>query len=259
MFEFGIITSGDSNRVDHVIQSIMNLGISDPFGITVIGAYHPRQPWPTLNIIPFDESIKNKWITKKKNLITWHARFQNVVYTHDYLQFEPDWYTGWKQFLTEMPDFKVAMNKIINTDGSRYRDWTLCPCNTLENARNAHGIPTIKNLLPYHEHSLSKGQYISGAYWVAKKQVMIECPLDESLVWGEGEDMLWSHQVRHKYDFSMNPYSTVKIFTGNKHRAFEELSQEEVDKIKNYIQVNGIGDGYGMAPRHYPPYCETKF
>ena len=96
---------------------------------------------------------------------------------------------------------------------------------------------------------LSKYMYISGAYWVAKKEVMLEFPLDENLCWGEGEDVAWSKQVREKYTFSMNPYSTVRTLKF-KDPAFEiadkktveilntiDLSRNSVDKIssKSYL------------------------
>lgn len=259
-FEFGIITDGNNkDRVDRVVESIHALGIEENYGITVVGNYIPSNHH-RIQVFRFDENQKSKWITKKKNLVTKYARFQNVVYMHDYICLNGDWWAGWKNHHKQYGmDFAVAMNRIINLDGSRYRDWTLCPCNTLENVRNAHNIPTSKNLLPYEEAGMSKGQYFSGAYWVAKKKVMVEFPLDESLGWGDGEDMIWSHQVRNKYDFVMNPQSSVRITVQNKHRAFDEISREDLENMKKHIAVNGIGTGYGTCPPHVPVHCETSF
>jgi hypothetical protein len=53
--------------------------------------------------------------------------------------------------------------------------------------------------------------YISGSYWVAKKDVMLEFKLDENLCWGQSEDIVWSKQVSQKYEFTMNTYSVVKL------------------------------------------------
>jgi hypothetical protein len=53
--------------------------------------------------------------------------------------------------------------------------------------------------------------YFSGSYWVAKKKIMQQVPLDESVCRGEGEDVIWSMQVRNLSDFSMNPYSSVRL------------------------------------------------
>ena len=54
--------------------------------------------------------------------------------------------------------------------------------------------------------------YISGGYWIAKKYVMEEERLDESLGWGEAEDYEWSERVlwNKKYRYKMNIHSTVQ-------------------------------------------------
>ena len=53
--------------------------------------------------------------------------------------------------------------------------------------------------------------YISGAYWVAKKSVMEQEPLNENLCWGESEDVEWSYRIRQNYRYKMNPYTSVKL------------------------------------------------
>jgi len=52
--------------------------------------------------------------------------------------------------------------------------------------------------------------YISGGYWLAKKYVMEEEPLNEKLGWGESEDVEWSKRVLNKFSYKMNTYSTVQ-------------------------------------------------
>jgi hypothetical protein len=47
--------------------------------------------------------------------------------------------------------------------------------------------------------NLKKYQYFSGAYFVAKKSVMQELPLNETLFWGHGEDMEWCDRYKKKY------------------------------------------------------------
>ena len=74
--------------------------------------------------------------------------------------------------------------------------------------------------------------YISGSYWVAKKQIMTEYPLDERLIWGHGEDVLWSKQVREKYEFNMNIHSSVKIMKPNKDRAFDIADGDLINVLK---------------------------
>lgn len=90
--------------------------------------------------------------------------------------------------------------------------------------------PNGECLIPYEMTHLSKYQYISGTYWVAKRDVMLEFPLDENLSWGEGEDVVWSKNVRNKYIFSMNPHSTVKSLKF-KDTVFSVASEETIKKL----------------------------
>ena len=102
----------------------------------------------------------------------------------------------------------VCMNKIVNPDNTRITDWVIWPHN--DNFMDDIVLPSRECLIPYEMTHLSKYMYISGTYWVAKKEVMKEFPLDESLSWGESEDVEWSKKVRNKYSFSINSNSIVK-------------------------------------------------
>ena len=82
---------------------------------------------------------------------------------------------------------------------------------------------------------LSKYMYISGAYWVAKKQIMEEFPLDESLVWGKGEDVEWSKLVREKYNFSFNRNSSVKFLKQKSICEFYEVDEKTINTLKKKL------------------------
>ena len=223
-FTFGIITAGTSDEfLNQVIDSIEKQNIPE-YQILVVG--NSQVSRKNTFIIPFDEGIKTGWITRKKNTITTNARYENIVYTHDYVVFEDDWYEG---FLKFGEDFKICMNKFVNPDYSRFRDWVIWPHN--ENFMDSIVLPSRECLIPYEMTHLSKYQYISGTYWVAKKDVMMEFPLDENLCWGQGEDVLWSKQIRYKYDFSMNPHSTVKSLKF-KDPAFNVAGEETIQKLR---------------------------
>ena len=226
-FTFGVITDGnnDSNLIK-LINSIASLNIPN-YEIIIIG--NTNISMKNINIIPFDESIKKAWITKKKNLITKNAKYENIVYTHDYIFFDSDWYN---QFLKFGNDFQVCMNRIENLDGTRFRDW--CLCMWYDNViSDIVGIDR-KCLLPYDIIDLSKYMYISGTYWVAKKDVMLEFPLDENLNWGEGEDVEWSKRVREKYNFSLNKNSIVKLLK-QKDRVFSMTDDKIICKIRSMM------------------------
>jgi hypothetical protein len=223
-FTFGIITAGTSDEsLNLVIDSIERQNIPE-YQILIVG--NSQVSRKNTFIIPFDESIKPGWITRKKNIVTINARYENVVYTHDYVVFEDDWYEG---FLKFGDDFKICMNKFVNPDYSRFRDWVIWPHN--DNFMDSIVLPNRECLIPYDMTHLSKYQYISGTYWVAKKQVMEDHPLDDNLLHCQGEDVEWSKRVRYKYDFSMNPYSTVKSLKF-KDPAFNVAGEETIQKLR---------------------------
>ena len=101
-FTFGIITAGTSDEsLNLVIDSIERQNIPE-YQILVVGNSHVSRK--NTFIIPFDESVRPGWITRKKNIVTVNSRYENVVYTHDYVVFEDDWYEG---FLRFGEDFKI--------------------------------------------------------------------------------------------------------------------------------------------------------
>jgi hypothetical protein len=260
-FTFGIITKFDINdqhssekkdMLAATIDSIRNLKIPNYEIIIVgckkedliIGRYDYLFNMNDIKCIIFDDNyikniISNKqnskqsygigfvipgWITKKKNLITQNAKYENIVFMHDYHMFDRNWY---KEFLKFGNDWHVCMNAIKNIFGERARDWVGWD----ENNASIH-----RKNLPYNFNDGSK-VYISGSYWVAKKALMIKEPLDEKfLAWGKilkedgtieqcqdskiiGEDVEWSKRIRDKYKIVLNYKSIVKHtrakFTGD--------------------------------------------
>ena len=66
-FTFGIITTGNSDdNLNLIIDSIESQNISE-YEIIIIGNSNVNRK--NTFIIPFDETIKDAWITRKKNLI----------------------------------------------------------------------------------------------------------------------------------------------------------------------------------------------
>lgn len=159
--------------------------------------------------IPFDEGQRNKgWITRKKNLLTVNARFDTIVYAHDYFAFGKEFITKWLKFIDDI-DFDVAVNPIYTAEGARHSDWVVDPFKLWECYPDMHG----KNwdvLLPYSA-SYPQLQYISGNFWVAKKSFMQKFPLDESLVWGDAEDIEWSNRIRGHANLQINMNTSVYI------------------------------------------------
>ena len=224
-FTFGIVTDGDNDdNIDIIISSIENLKIPH-YEIIIVGNSNINKK--NCKVIRFNENIKNKWITRKKNIITENANFENIVYSHDYIRYDENWYS---EFLKFGEDFKICTNKILNKDGNRFRDWTLWP-DSLTDEFNF--LNSREYIIPYEIKHLSKYMYISGSYWIAKKQIMNEFPLNENLIWGESEDVEWSNRVKRKYNFSINEYSIVHFLKNKKVSFVEVQSEEKINLLKN--------------------------
>jgi hypothetical protein len=223
-FTFGIITDGNNDDMLNTIIDSIEFESIPNYEILVIGNFNGNRK--NTSVFDFDETIKPSWITKKKNTITKNAKYDNIVYLHDYIKLLPGWYQGQ---LKSGDNFNIRMDKIINYSGERYRDWCIWP----HNNNNMDSIIGRDCLIPYDIIHLSKYMYISGAYWISKKSVMLEFPLYENLSWGEGEDVIWSKQVREKYNFNMNVNSSVKIIKSGKDRVFGEPNQEKITILNN--------------------------
>jgi len=227
-FTFGIITSEknfkntDFDFLDLIIKSIKDQNIPE-YEIIVVGGKHIEGE--NVKHIKFDETIKNMWITRKKNLITENAKYENIVYMHDYICLLDNWY---KCFLEYGDDFFICMNKIVNVDDiSRVKDW----CLWSDDVNNF--LKSNRLVIPYDVENLNKMMYIPGYYWVAKKSVMLENKLNEDLMWGQGEDVEWSLRVRNKYKFSINEKSMVKSL--KMMPVMVECEKEDIEILNNNI------------------------
>jgi hypothetical protein len=179
---FGIVTSKSTeNYLEKIIESIRKQKIpTGSYEILIVGDCSiPNDE--DLRILRFDESHKRMWITKKKNLISEKSQFEIIVYMHDYLYLSDDWYSNFLEFGT---DWDICMNQLINEEGDRILDWM--------------GLPDDKvygNVVLPYDYPGSSGMYIPGYFWICKRSVMLEFPLNEEFVWGEGEDIEWSKRV----------------------------------------------------------------
>ena len=225
-FTFGIITRDNPQRLNEIIKSIEDNNIPE-YEIIIVG----RNGKNTKNIknIPFNFPQKEMWITKKKNIVTENAKYDNIVYMHDYIKLDKSWY---KNFMDFGNDWDICMNRIIDMEGKRYRDWCLWPDSIKHIFTSRSHV-----LLTYDIDWMQPFMYISGAYWVAKKHIMEEEPLDEKLGWGESEDVEWSIRVRDKYKYVMNHKSVVQLLKP-KDRKFGWCNTKDtitMNKIKDEI------------------------
>lgn len=194
---FAIITTGtEDERVNRIIDTIEENAIP-VYEVLIVGGRFTTVDRANTVHIPFDEvhPVSN-WITRKKNIATKTAKHEIVVYLHDYHGFAPDWYLG---LLAGGDDFDVQMNAIKSHTGERFMDWAILD----------HSRYPIHAYIPYDRTDLIQHQYISGGYWVAKRDFMASNPLDESLISFQAEDVEWSRRIRPHAKIVMNPRAIV--------------------------------------------------
>lgn len=203
-FTFGIITAGNNDTmIIEIIKSIIIQNIPN-YEIVIVGNTTIEEDKKLIRI-PFDESVKPGWITKKKNIICSVAKYENIVLMHDYFILDDDWYEGFLKFGN---DFDICTTKINDIYNKRFRDYTIL----------THGIHDYfyKNILiPYEipvTSVINKLLYISGGSFIIKKHIALKYPLNEDLVWAQSEDIELSHRLkRDGILLKNNRYSTFKL------------------------------------------------
>lgn len=202
-FSFCIITDNSIEacaRISTIVKTIRNLNIPN-YEILIIGGEGSKFSGNMEDIQKYDfnEEEKSRWITKKKNDIVKHCKYQNVVLMHDYFAFHPSWYRNYKKFFN-IHDYDVCCNPILMRNGMReFTDWV-----TLDHPERGMHVS-----LPYNDWGCTKWQYISGGYFIVKKDFFLENPLNEDLVAGQGEDVEWSQRIREHAKIICNPSSYV--------------------------------------------------
>ena len=244
-FTFGIITNGDADSyLDTIIDSIVKNNI--PIYEIIIVGNTKIDPTPKIKVIEFDETIKTGWITRKKNIITQNAKYENIVLLHDYVNFGDEWYKGFLQFGN---DFDFCVTKIMNNDGQRFRDYTLFPFEIdylnifYSPGKDIDSYFDNNCLLPYHfENNIktNKYMYISGSYYIIKKDIALKYLLDESLVWGKGEDSEYSKRLHSNgIIIKCNQYSEVYFLKQKESRHWEkEINPEYLNKFITFCNEN---------------------
>jgi len=228
-FTFGIITNSDI-FLPQIINSIKEQRIPN-YEIIIVGNTQIQDD--KVRIIQFDESIKKAWITRKKNLICHNAKYENIVLIHDYVKFDKDWYNGFLKFGN---NFDYCVTKIKTIDGRRYRDFTLYQ-GGLESL-----FPSC--LLPYSydpPENIRKMLYISGAYYIIKKDIALKYPLNEDLTHGGGEDVELSQRLAtNNIHIQCNAYSSVSLLKNAGNCNWEKvLTEQEITQLNSLESISG--------------------
>ena len=146
--------------------------------------------------------------------------------------FDKEWYNGFIKFGN---DFEYCITQIMTIDRKRFRDFTLYPFG-LE--------PLFQDncLLPYSYNpsdNIRKLLYISGTYYIIKKHISLQYPLNEDLIHGGGEDVEISQRLATNNIYIIcNPYSLVSYLKCKPHCHWEKELTEEHLVLLNSLNNN---------------------
>jgi hypothetical protein len=200
-FTFGIVTLYENlEQIKEVVSSIRNLRIKN-YEILIIGDGTNESDFKEsvdLKKIKFDETVKQGWITRKKNVLVDSAKYDNVVVMHDYYLFDNFWY---KNFLEFGDDWDVCSNAQLLINNKRhFTDWVIW---------DSPIFPRY-SAIPYHDWSQTRCMYQSGGYMIVKKDFYKKFPMNEDMTWGSAEDVEWSLRMRTSANWKCNGKSIVK-------------------------------------------------
>lgn len=204
-FTFGICTQyADARKIQEVISSIDRLYIPH-YEILLVGGEKGAFPWIT-STGHLRQIASNDWLPQKKNLIARMAHFENLVLCHDYYVFDFEWYQSYLKF-NEGVMWDICSNPQFLITGQRhFTDWVNW---------DDPSYPRYYSF-GYNDWTHTKYQYISGGYFLVKRDFLRENPLNESLKPGDPEDVEWSLRVREKALMRCNPYA--KVYHNKIHR-----------------------------------------
>jgi hypothetical protein len=192
---FGICTDGITNVKFHqkIIDSIRNLNIPHYEIIFATENENYVLDGPDLKVL-LVKTNKPMHITLKKNRIAEISRYPNLCLMHDYMYPELGWYEGFQKFGY---NWDICSSIFLNPDGSHGDEWI-----------HYRGPFSCKRL-PYHWRP-NENSFVPGMYFCVKKSFIIEHPLDENLIWGQNEDLVWSASIHRFWNYVFNQNSTIR-------------------------------------------------
>jgi glycosyltransferase involved in cell wall biosynthesis len=199
---FCIITQGiDDTNLKKAIASIVALNIPTYEVVFVGGDKTTVETSENIRWVPFDEGAKahieiagkpGAWITRKKNVAVQNAKYDICVVIHDYLAFDPDWWIEFEKFGYR---WDICVHQNIYFNGHRGDGWII----------DRHPLLPRGTKVPWDMIDLVQYMGISGNYFCIKRECFLEEPMDENLLWGQGEEMEWSRRVVPKFHIRCNP------------------------------------------------------
>jgi len=181
-WSFGIVTNGQKPQlVNALIESILAQSVPE-FEILVCGPHRRPDGSPDTRVRLLDDVVLDgdirAPISAKKNRIISAASFNNLCILHDRFTLPRTWYSRMKEYGNYF-DFLCIPTR--DAEGRRFCvDWM---SNSYPFSLTARRNPS----LPYRQWS--PYAIVQGGVMVAKRNLLLRFPLEETLHWGEMEDM----------------------------------------------------------------------
>ncbi len=192
---FGIITVGKRNEwVRQYIKSIREQKIPK-YEIIIVGTWNdPAVDKKDIRYISFNQKDNKGWITKKKNILYEHAKYNNVFILHDRFFLDKNWYTGIKKYGNS---WDAIFFPIIDKNKKEYVHWSMW----------GHGFLPIG----YADiRDWGEDYYCGGTFMAMKKHVWKEVKWNEKLYWCEQEDSEFGLRLTKKgFIMRANPYAKI--------------------------------------------------
>ena len=186
---FGIVTSGKNNQnLERIVKSLDTLRNDSrvTFEIIVCG--------PEDFILPSNlTSSVDTYLAEpmahldlpmtnlKKNLIAKHAKFSNLIISHDRYIFSPAVVDNLLEF---GGDFDVCTFEAVDENNDPFPQWV----------SYSH---QWKNSLHLDSDSFESNVYLNGGIFLVKRDLMLSHPINPLLFWGYGEDIEWSRRLKN--------------------------------------------------------------
>ena len=117
----------------------------------------------------------------KKNSIAKHAKYPNLIISHDRYVFSPAVVDNLLEF---GGDFDVCTFEAVDENNDPFPQWV----------SYSH---QWKNSLHLDSDSFESNVYLNGGIFLVKKDIMLSHPINPLLFWGYGEDIEWSRRMKN--------------------------------------------------------------
>jgi len=243
---FGIVTSGKNNEnLERLIRSLDILRNDSRIKIEIIVCGPEDFILPSNLTSSVDTYLVEPMAhldlpmtNLKKNLIAKHAKFQNLIVSHDRYVFSAAVVDNLLEF---GGDFDVCTFEAVDENNNSFPQWV----------SYSH---QWKNSLHLDSDSFESNVYLNGGIFLVKKDLMLKYPINPLLFWGYGEDIEWSRRMK-------NSGITPRLIKGKGLSTLGHKEQYSAWFVRVPKEAIGtlspaINDARGLPMKYFPVFRE---